>query len=560
MDKIKTNIIFVIAVIILIISGSIYLYLGQKESDDIKTGFIQGKIAYDKIENYTDGIMLAKKDGANLIIDVNDKVIEKIDADATEIKILYGGYYSYQIGGKIYLNRNGKNIKTFDTLFQEEFNLYKDENDEKALYITLNSKKITDDMYYVTISNDSTIKSYVYNAKTGKKLYEADDYISMLKLPSDKEYKYFVVGDKELVRIEDFKSIFKQTDITIVGDTTRLSTDDDIVSNNQKYLVISSKTADEEQQKYGLIDLDGNIIIPVSYDDMFFKTDNTRYIVAKKDGKYGIISSTNEELLPFNYNAIEVYDNNIVLVKDNYLGIMDNELKLIYNYELRLTDQEYNSRICCGNKNSFEVFKNDNNLIITTFPKNKDDSDGKTFNNTLILNKKNEITELKKQTIKYVYDEDNVINKKYLVKENIDDKTLSLDIYDTDGTKLTTYETIVSDQINSVSYELNNENFLVINIYDQEYKTLYKSIINTTSGKVLAEDNETTNFIKKQELLDGYYFSGKDNNITIKDINDKLLMSIDGKDIIYLKDNYFAVKNKNKKYYICKVLLDEQAK
>lgn len=560
MDKIKTNIIFVIAVIILIISGSIYLYLGQKESDDIKTGFIQGKIAYDKIENYTDGIMLAKKDGANLIIDANDKVIEKIDADATEIKILYGGYYSYQIGGKIYLNRNGKNIKTFDTLFQEEFNLYKDENDEKALYITLNSKKITDDMYYVTISNDSTIKSYVYNAKTGKKLYEADDYISMLKLPSDKEYKYFVVGDKELVRIEDFKSIFKQTDITIVGDTTRLSTDDDIVSNNQKYLVISSKTADEEQQKYGLIDLDGNIIIPVSYDDMFFKTDNTRYIVAKKDGKYGIISSTNEELLPFNYNAIEVYDNNIVLVKDNYLGIMDNELKLIYNYELRLTDQEYNSRICCGNKNSFEVFKNDNNLIITTFPKNKDDSDGKTFNNTLILNKKNEITELKKQTIKYVYDEDNVINKKYLVKENIDDKTLSLDIYDTDGTKLTTYETIVSDQINSVSYELNNENFLVINIYDQEYKTLYKSIINTTSGKVLAEDNETTNFIKKQELLDGYYFSGKDNNITIKDINDKLLMSIDGKDIIYLKDNYFAVKNKNKKYYICKVLLDEQAK
>lgn len=560
MDKIKTNIIFVIAVIILIISGSIYLYLGQKESDDIKTGFIQGKIAYDKIENYTDGIMLAKKDGANLIIDVNDKVIEKIDADATEIKILYGGYYSYQVGGKIYLNRNGKNVKTFDTLFQEEFNLYKDENDEKALYITLNSKKITDDMYYVTISNDSTIKSYVYNAKTGKKLYEADDYISMLKLPSDKEYKYFVVGDKELVRIEDFKSIFKQTDITIVGDTTRLSTDDDIVSNNQKYLVISSKTADEEQQKYGLIDLDGNIIIPVSYDDMFFKTDNTRYIVAKKDGKYGIISSTNEELLPFNYNAIEVYDNNIVLVKDNYLGIMDNELKLIYNYELRLTDQEYNSRICCGNKNSFEVFKNDNNLIITTFPKNKDDSDGKTFNNTLILNKKNEITELKKQTIKYVYDEDNVINKKYLVKENIDDKTLSLDIYDTDGTKLTTYETIVSDQINSVSYELNNENFLVINIYDQEYKTLYKSIINTTSGKVLAEDNETTNFIKKQELLDGYYFSGKDNNITIKDINDKLLMNIDGKDIIYLKDNYFAVKNKNKKYYICKVLLDEQAK
>ena len=47
-------------------------------------------------------------------------------------------------------------------------------------------------------------------------------------------------------------------------------------------------------------------------------------------------------------------------------------------------------------------------------------------------------------------------------------------------------------------------------------------------------------------------------NLTIKDSNDNTVMSIEGQDIIYLNGNYFAVKNKNGKYYICKVLLKEE--
>ena len=62
-------------------------------------------------------------------------------------------------------------------------------------------------------------------------------------------------------------------------------------------------------------------------------------------------------------------------------------------------------------------------------------------------------------------------------------------------------------------------------------------------------------------MIDGYYFYGKDNNLTIKDSNDNIVMTIFGQDIIYLNGNHFAVKNKNGKYYICKVILkDEQVK
>lgn len=559
MDKIKKNIFVVIAVIILILSGVAYLYLGKKEQEDIKAGFIQGKIAYSNIKEYRDGIILAKKGKNNLIIDVNDKVIEKIDEKATDIKLLYGGYYSYVMDGQVYLNRSGNNIKTYDALFQEEFTLYKDENDEKSEYIALNSKKIQNDIYYVTISNDTAIKTYIYNSKTGKKLYETDNYISLLKIKDKDTYEYFVVGDKELVRIEDFKTVFKENDLVINGDNNRLSVDEDIIANSQKYLVISTSDAEEEVKKYGLIDYEGNIVIPVSYEDIFFKTNNSQYIVAKKDGKYGLINSLDEEMLDFSYDAIEVYESNIVLAKNKKLGIMDNELKLIYNYQLNLADQEYNSRATVEQQNSFEVYKSSDSLIITTFPNDEKNSSTKSFNNTLIINKQNKIEEFKKQNIKYIYDQNNIIKSQYLISENIDDQTLTLNIYNHKGEQISTYETLTQESINSVTYQLINERFILINIFDKEYKNLYQCIINTSSGKVLVENEETKTFTQKQKLYEGYTYYGKDNNITIETVDEKRVINISGKDIMYLKDKNFAVKMKDNKYYICQIILENQA-
>ncbi len=557
MNIIKKNWLVVIAVLVLVISGSLYLYFSNQEKASIDTGFVQGKIAYDNIDNYTDGIMLAKKDDNYLIIDVNDKIIEKIDKDATDIKILYNGYYEYTLAEQVYLNRNGKNIKTFATLLPEEYNLYKDENDETASYITINAKKLAKDVYYSTISSDDSIKTYIYNSKTGKKLYETDNYISLLKTPNQKEYEYFVVGDKELVRISDFKTIFKETDVNIVGDNNRKDVEEDIITNSSKYIVISSLNSADGSLKYGLIDYDGNIIIPISYEDINFKVDNNRFIAAKKEGKYGLINALNEELLAFNSDAIEVYDNNIILVNNKKLGIMNNELELIYNYKSSVSNIEYNSRVCCGNTNAFEVFKPTDELVISIYPKSDEENDGQTFKNTIIVNKKNEIKELKGQTLKYLAD-DEVIKTNYLLEEKIDDNTLTLNIFDTSGQGLATYETIVNDKINSITYNLIDERYIFVEIFDSEYKSLYKAIIETTSGKVLAENEECQNYIKKTTLTNGYYYTGKDNNIIIKDSNDRLVMSIEGKDIIYLNGNYFAVKNKNGKYYICKVILKEE--
>lgn len=558
MKFLKNNWLLIVAVIVLVVSGVCYVYFSNEEKASIDTGFVKGKIAYDKVEDYQDGIMLAKKGGNYLIVDVNDKVIEKIDKDATDVKILYGGYYTYTLTEQVYLNRNGKNIKTFATLFQEDYNLYKDENDEKAEYITLNAKKIIKDMYYVTISNDNSIKTVIYNAKTGKKLYETDNYISLLETPEMNDYEYFVVGDKELVRISDFKTIFKETDVSITGDNNRANVEEDIVTNSSKYIVVSNGNATDGTLRYGLIDYEGNIVIPITYEDIHFKVDNNRYISAKKDGKYGLISSLNEELLAFNYDAIEVLNKNIVTVLNRKLGIMDNELKVIYNYKASVSDLEYNSRVCCGNTNSFESLATDNEVIVSIYPKNNEDNDEQTFKNTIIVNNKNEIKEIKGKTLKYLNDKEEIINNKFLLEEKIDDNTLTLHIYDETGKSLATYETIVDNPINSISYDLINENYILIELFDSEYNSLYKAIIDSTSGKVLAEGNDTKTYVKKQLLNKGYYFYGKDNNLTIKDSDDRIVSTIEGQDLIYLNGNYFAVKDKTGKYYICKVILEQE--
>ncbi len=558
MDMIKKNWILILAVLVLIISGILYIYLANREQAEIETGFVQGKVSYEEIDKYIDGIMLAKKDGNYLIIDINDKVIEKIDKDATDIEILYGGYYTYTLAEQVYLNRNGKNVKTFPTLFQEEYNLYKDENDENSLYITLNAKKLMKDVYYVTISNDNTVKTVIYNSKTGKKLYETDNYISLLETPDMKNYEYFVVGGKELVRLSDFKTIFKETDVSISGDNNQVNAEENIVTNSSKYIVISNVNSIDGTLRYGLIDYEGNIVIPISYEDINFKVDNNRYIAAKKDGRYGVINSLNEEILDFSYDAIEVYDNNLVLVKNRQLGVMNNDLELIYNYKTSVSDIEYNSRVCCGNNNAFETFNTDSGLIISTYPKNDEQNDGQTFKNTIVVNKKNEVKELKGKFLKYLVDEEEIIKNRYLLEEKIDDKSLALSIFDDKGNSLATYETIVSDTINSITYDLTNEKNILIEIFNSEYNSLYKALIEATTGKVLAENGDVKNYVKKQTLKDGYYFYGKDNILTIKDSNDNTVITLDGQDIIYLNGNYFAVKNQNGKYYICKVLLEEE--
>jgi len=77
---------------------------------------------------------------------------------------------------------------------------------------------------------------------------------------------------------------------------------DVIFSNNIKY--ISFKNLNN---KYGLVDIKGNIKIPFIYDENL-NFDGNNFSIAQKKNKFGIIDINNKEIVPFNYNWISQID------------------------------------------------------------------------------------------------------------------------------------------------------------------------------------------------------------------------------------------------------------
>ena len=55
------------------------------------------------------------------------------------------------------------------------------------------------------------------------------------------------------------------------------------------------------QEKYGCIDIDGNIIIPFEYKELYL-FDEKGFAVARKGNKYGCINIENQIVIPFEYN------------------------------------------------------------------------------------------------------------------------------------------------------------------------------------------------------------------------------------------------------------------
>lgn len=70
--------------------------------------------------------------------------------------------------------------------------------------------------------------------------------------------------------------------------------------------------------KHGLIDKNGNIIIPIAYLEMEAMDDTGTYfrVIDKKTQKSGIIDKNNQIIVPFQYEYIQAYPDPALLVED----------------------------------------------------------------------------------------------------------------------------------------------------------------------------------------------------------------------------------------------------
>ena len=74
--------------------------------------------------------------------------------------------------------------------------------------------------------------------------------------------------------------------------------------------------------QFGLIDKEGNVIIPFEYQKLVLTTVNA--YSAQKENKWGIITKSNQILIPFEYDLTSDFIENICAVKkDGKWGFID---------------------------------------------------------------------------------------------------------------------------------------------------------------------------------------------------------------------------------------------
>lgn len=85
--------------------------------------------------------------------------------------------------------------------------------------------------------------------------------------------------------------------------------------------------------KYGLLNSRGNLVIPTIYDELVNRYDissTEKYLVAKKDGFYGVVDTNGDILIPFEYELINVgSDNSVITKKDNKYSVTGLNGKII---------------------------------------------------------------------------------------------------------------------------------------------------------------------------------------------------------------------------------------
>ena len=127
-----------------------------------------------------------------------------------------------------------------------------------------------------------------------------------------KENRYMIAVKKDGYQLTD------EQGTTLCADT--FST----ISKHADFMIVKSASI----RKYGLLSYNGEVIIPMKYKSLSFWNG---IFVAQKEGKYGIITSSEKVLLPFNNEYINgFYDTSFILIKQKgKYGCIDKNLQTV---------------------------------------------------------------------------------------------------------------------------------------------------------------------------------------------------------------------------------------
>lgn len=408
-------------------------------------------------------------------------VINQIYSSDYELSFLgndyYYGTYNNKLGviindegREIYKNNNGITFENIYELKNHNYLIYNNLQEQLNTYIFDGD----DVESYYTIKDVSNVKPIIYYDKTDKYL------ISFAEQKENNLYLYNL-DNKGIIVLKD----------------TYLNVDNkEYITNNDNSLII------KKDNKYGAIDLEGNIIIEPIY-NYLANDSNGNYIALNDKGYYGIIDKTNKVLLSFNYKkVIETYNYYLVVNNKNKLSLFNSNIEDLLDFKLNYNDVE---------DQSLKVYKIDTGLIIIN-NLNENEHDYKYHNLYYIKDNK-----LVKTIEEYNFNKNELI---YTI-----DKNNIITFYDYSLNELNTIKFEKDKKVQSVE-KINNNlirvNYSLNNISSSIYYNKSNNIVNIDIGEKLQETSNYLVFIKKLE---------KNEELTLYDLEGNKIISTTGNKI-----------------------------
>ena len=420
---------------------------------------------------------------------------------AIDDKYFIGSYEKNIIN--VIIDNNGQEIyKGNENIYYE--NIYKTKNDEYIIYNNIDNK----------------LNVYLFDGEKMETLYNLDNvsYIKpVIYKGIDQEYIVCfvsVVNDDLYIYSLDNIGMKIIDDVSLMGDQIN---DNFYYIYNDEYLVVKNK-----EEKMGVIDLFGEVVIDYKYDNIL-NTYNNSFIVLD-DSKYGIIDEHGEKLLKSSYKAIYDFGNYYIVVNTkNKMALYNEEYDNLTGFKM-----DYDSLIpfdLRGSVRSVMLYKVNGKIVVVNNyleDVNKTEYDKHDF---YIINGGDIQKEIEQigfgcGNVVYTYDDD------YKIK-----------IYDN------YFETILEYKLNNVSKVedilLVGNNLYQVIYYDNENKLTKVYIDNDGQerdydlGTILFDKTLYTGFIKEEDNL---------LSLTMYDKNLEILDTLEGKYIDNVGD-YVVVDN-----------------
>ena len=460
------------------------------------------------------------------VTDLPEDVIfndDNID-DSVEIKASgYDGYYIVKKDDEYYLNRNKKEIVKLE---KNKFLLYKDKSDNNSKYIVAYCDEYcylgdlrNGDYAYLNVFGKG---SYIYNVDTGKFKEYKDDHGSIAVVEGNKGTHFVYEGSQTgVISLDAFSIITEPKDITIVGDSTRLSKGDTFYSNSSKYIVVYSGIylLDDDNRKYGLYDYNLNKKIDCIYDDLV--TISEDLLIAVKNGKFGVIDVDNKTIIDFKYDGIQAIGDYYVVLLDGKIGVIDQTGKEIVPLKFETSASGYSLRLCCGDRNFFYATMLDNQILIGYADATKSD-DGNiypVYDSYILL--KSDGTYQKLDYANKIY---NFSNEYYYFEESKDN---TINVYDSNKNLYTSINCNGKD-VYSINF-VDREHIQYSCSIDEENEITYYYNIKDKKEVSYLEVDKTyqTPVDELVEYLEAYLVNGK---YEIYNDKNRLLLTIDKDD------------------------------